>query len=49
MLQDWEQGLVGNNPGTITRLAKRAPLSQAIVLAVRPFLPRRAEEHRRAA
>ena len=39
MLQDWEQGSVGNNPGTISGLAKRETLAQVLVRSFRPVEP----------
>ena len=33
MLQDWEEGFVGNNPGGISGLAKRETLGQVLVRA----------------
>lgn len=33
MLQEWENGLVGNNRGTVSGLPKRAPLAQVLVRA----------------
>ncbi|ANY18976.1 hypothetical protein A6F68_00441 [Tsuneonella dongtanensis] len=44
MLQDWEQGLVGNNRGTISGLAKRETLAQVMVRAFRPIQARRETE-----
>ena len=44
MLQDWEQGMVGNNPGITSRLAKRETLGQVLVRAFRPIRARR-ERH----
>ncbi|MGX7951240.1 hypothetical protein ACWPM1_01630 [Tsuneonella sp. HG249] len=50
MLQDWEKGLVGNNPGTMSSLAKRETLAQVMVRAFRPIQSHRdREEFRRAA
>ena len=50
MLQDWDKGLVGNNPGTISGLAKRETLAQVMVRAFRPIhAGRDREELRRAA
>ena len=50
MLQEWEDGLVGNNPGAISGLAKRETFAQVLVRAFRPIAARRRhEELRRAA
>ena len=37
MLQDWEQGFVGNNPGTISGLPRRETLAQVLVRSFRPI------------
>jgi hypothetical protein len=49
MLQNWEQGLVGNNPGTISGLAKRETLAQVLVRAFRPIHAHREREGLRRA
>jgi hypothetical protein len=50
MLQEWENGFVGNNPGTISGLAKRETLAQVLVRAFRPIqMQRNREVLRRAA
>jgi len=50
MLQDWEDGLIGNSPGTVSRLAKRESLAQVMVRAFRPIqASRRQAEFARAA
>jgi hypothetical protein len=41
VLQDWEHGFVGNNPGTVSGLAKRASLARVMVRAFRPIHARR--------
>lgn len=33
MLQDWDEALVGNNPGAVSRFAPRAPLGRVIIRA----------------
>lgn len=35
MLQDWEAGLIGNNPGTTFRLPRKASPARVIVNLVR--------------
>jgi hypothetical protein len=35
MLQDWEAGLVGNNPGTTARLPRRASPARVVINLVR--------------
>ena len=50
MLQDWEKGMVGNNPGITSRLAKRETLGHVLVRAFRPVQAHRdPAELRRAA
>jgi hypothetical protein len=44
MLQKWEDGLIGNTPGTVSGLAKRAPLSQVMVRAFAPIHARRRQK-----
>ena len=44
MVQDWETGFVGNNPRTISRLAKRETLAQLLVRKFRPILAQRDRE-----
>ena len=44
MLQDWENGLIGNTPGTISGLAKRETFAQVLVRAFRPIQVRRERE-----
>ncbi len=44
MLQDWEKGFVGNNPGTISGRAKRETLAQVLVRAFRPIQAHRDRE-----
>jgi hypothetical protein len=44
VLQDWEHGFVGNNPGTVSGLAKRASLARVMVRAFRPIQARRLHE-----
>ncbi|MXO75467.1 hypothetical protein GRI40_09595 [Altererythrobacter aerius] len=46
MLQDWENGLVGNNPGTTSRLPRAAAPVRKVVdlLAVRRARGRRPAE-----
>ena len=44
MLQKWEDGLIGNNPGTVSGLAGRASLAQVMVRAFQPIQRRRREE-----
>ena len=41
MLQNWENGLIGNTPGTVSGLAKREPLAQVMIRAFRPIHARR--------
>ena len=41
MLQKWEDGLIGNNPGTVSGLARRASLAQVMVRAFQPIAARR--------
>ena len=41
MLQDWEKGFVGNNPGAISGLAKRETLAQVLVRSFRPIQAQR--------
>lgn len=49
MLQDWEQGFVGNNPGFTSRLARRETLGQVLVRAFTPIQAQRVPEERRRA
>jgi hypothetical protein len=49
MLQKWEDGLVGNNPGTISALAGRETLAQVLVRSFRPIQARREQEALRRA
>jgi hypothetical protein len=35
MLQDWESGLIGNNPGTVSRLPRRAMVGRVVINLVR--------------
>ena len=50
MLQDWEDGLIGNTRGVVSGLAKRETLAQVMIRAFRPIQARRAvEELARAA
>ncbi len=35
MLQDWEQGFVGNNPGTTARLPRKASAARVVINFVR--------------
>ena len=44
MLQEWENGLIGNTPGTISGLAKRETFAQVLVRAFRPIQARRTSE-----
>ena len=44
MLQDWENGLVGNTHGVISGLAKRESLAHVMVRAFQPILARRVRE-----
>ena len=44
MQQDWENGLVGNTPGTISGLAKRETLAQVMIRAFRPIHARQDRE-----
>ena len=44
MLQEWENGLIGNTPGTISDLAKRETFAQVLVRAFRPIQARREQE-----
>lgn len=44
MLQEWENGLVGNTPGTVSGLAKRETLAQVMIRAFRPLHARRVRE-----
>jgi hypothetical protein len=44
MLQNWEDGLVGNTPGTVSRLARRESLAQVMVRAFQPIAARRQRE-----
>ena len=44
MLQDWDKGFVGNNPGTTSRLARRETLAQVLVRAFRPIQAERDRE-----
>ena len=44
MLQNWEDCPVGNTPGTVSGLARRAPLSQVLVRAFAPIHARRREK-----
>jgi hypothetical protein len=37
MLQDWEKGFVGNNPGKVSGLARRETLGQVLVRAFAPI------------
>ena len=41
MFQKWEDGSIGNTPGTVSGLARRAPLSQVMVRAFQPIQARR--------
>ncbi len=43
VLQNWEDGLIGNNPGTVSGLARRAPLAQLMVRAFQPIHARRCQ------
>ncbi|MFA9201165.1 MAG: hypothetical protein ACEQR8_08270 [Cypionkella sp.] len=47
MVQDWEQGFVGNKPGTIAGLAKSETLAQVMVRAFRPIPARSSRERQR--
>ena len=49
MLRNWEDGLIGNNPGTISGLAKRETLAQVLVRSVRPILMEPVRERLRRA
>ena len=49
MMHDWEDGLIGNNLGTIWGLAKRETLAQVLVRSVRPVLAERVRERLRRA
>ena len=49
MLQDWEDGFIGNNPSTTSRLAPRASLAQVMVRAFEPILLRQRRENLRRA
>lgn len=44
MHRDWEDGLIGNNPGTTFGLAKRETLAQVLVRSFRPNPVRRIRE-----
>jgi len=44
MLQKWEDGLIGNNPGAVSGLARRASLAQVMVRAFEPVQARRRRE-----
>ena len=44
MLQDWDQGFIGNTRGTISGLAKRETLAQVLVRAFRPIQAQRDRE-----
>ncbi len=44
MLQNWEDRPLGNSPGTTSRLARRAPLSQVMVRAFAPIHARRRQK-----
>jgi hypothetical protein len=44
MLQKWEDCPVGNTPGTVSGLARRAPLSQVLVRAFAPIHTRRRQK-----
>jgi len=41
MLQQWEDGLIGNTPGTVSGLAKRESLAQVMIGAFAPIQARR--------
>ena len=45
MLQEWENGWVGNTPGIVSGLAKRETLAAVLV---RAFLPIQAQRRREA-
>jgi hypothetical protein len=49
MPQDWNNGLIGNNPGTTFGLAKRETLAQVLVRAFRPIEAQRERDERRRA
>ena len=49
VLQDWEDGLIGNSPGTVSGLAKRASLAHVMVRAFQPIYARRHQEELAAA
>lgn len=44
MLQKWEDRPLGNSPGTVSGLPKRAPLSQVLVRAFAPIHAQRRQE-----
>ena len=44
MLQKWEDCPVGNTPGIVSGLARRAPLSQVMVRAFAPIHARRRQK-----
>ena len=44
MLQDWENGLIGNTPGTVSGLARRETLAQVMIRAFRPIQAQRTRE-----
>lgn len=44
MLQDWEKGFVGNNPGAVSGIAKRETLGQVMVRAFGPIQASRDRE-----
>ena len=41
MLQQWDDGLIGNSPGTVSGLAKRESLAQVLVRTFEPIHARR--------
>ncbi len=49
MLKAWEDGSIGNTPGTVSGLAKRDSLAQVMVRAFQPIQVRRREVLARAA
>jgi len=44
MLQDWEVGLIGNNPGTTARLPRAAAPGRVVINLVRGRIARRRRE-----
>jgi hypothetical protein len=44
VLQDWNDGLIGNNPGIVSGLAKRESLARVMVRAFRPVYARRRQQ-----